>query len=190
MTHPPSSVPAEEPVVIEPYDPSWPGRFADLGAALRNALAETALRIDHIGSTAIPGLAAKPIIDIQISVASLERLGAFRVPLEELGYRFHPDNPDLTKRFFREPAGKRRTHVHVRELGCWSEQLALLFRDYLRTHPEDAKRYAELKYRLAAAYGHDREGYTEAKGPLIWDIVARAHVWSMKTGWRPGPSSA
>jgi GrpB-like predicted nucleotidyltransferase (UPF0157 family) len=190
MTDDPSVVPAEEPVVIVPYDSSWPGRFARLGTALRNALGATALRIDHIGSTAVPGLASKPVIDIQISVASLGPLDAYQVPLAGLGYRFHPDNPDLTKRFFREPAGERRTHIHVREIGSWSEQLALLFRDYLRAHAEDADRYAELKYRLAAAYGRDREGYTEAKGPLIWKIVANAHVWSMKTGWRPGPSSA
>jgi GrpB-like predicted nucleotidyltransferase (UPF0157 family) len=190
MTHHSSAVPADEPVVIVPYDPLWPARFTRLGTALREALGQTALRIDHIGSTAVAGLAAKPVIDIQISVASLEPLESYRAPLEALGYRFHPDNPDLTKRFFREPVGERRTHVHVRTIGCWSEQLALLFRDYLRAHPLDAERYAELKYRLAAAYGDDRHGYTEAKGPLIWQIVASAHVWSMKTGWRPGPSSA
>jgi GrpB-like predicted nucleotidyltransferase (UPF0157 family) len=190
VTRHPSAAPAEEPVVIVPYDPSWPGRFATLGAALRDTLDATALRIDHIGSTAVPGLAAKPVIDIQISVVSLEPLDAYLIPLEELGYRFHPDNPDLTKRYFREPAGELRTHIHVRAIGSWSEQLALLFRDHLRTHPEDAERYAELKYELAAAYGRDRLGYTEAKGPLIWQIVARAHVWSMQTGWQPGPSSA
>jgi GrpB-like predicted nucleotidyltransferase (UPF0157 family) len=190
VIHQSSAARAEEPVVIVPYDPSWPGRFARLGSALRNALGETALRIEHIGSTAVPGLAAKPVIDIQVSVASLEPLEAYRIPLERLGYCFHANNPDLTKRFFREPPGERRTHVHVREIGSWSEQLALLFRDYLRAHPADAARYAELKYRLAAAYGRDREGYTEAKGPLIWEIVASAHAWSMETGWKPGPSSA
>jgi GrpB-like predicted nucleotidyltransferase (UPF0157 family) len=179
-----------EPVIITPYDPAWPGRFARLGASLRGALGEIALRIDHIGSTAVPGLAAKPIIDIQISVAAFEPVDAFRVPLEGLGYRFRPKNPDLTKRYFREPAGEPRTHIHVREMGSWSEQLALLFRDYLRTHPEDAAEYAAQKHRLAAAHGRDRHDYTEAKGPLIWQIVARAHGYSMQVGWRPGPSSA
>jgi GrpB-like predicted nucleotidyltransferase (UPF0157 family) len=190
VIHHSSEVPVHEPIVIVPYDPDWPERFATLGTALRDALGETALRIDHIGSTAVPGLAAKPVIDIQISVASLEPLDAYRFPLEKLGYRFHPDNPDLTKRYFREPIGERRTHVHVRQAGSWSEQLALLFRDYLRVRPVDVERYAELKYQLAVAYGNDREGYTEAKGPLIWELVARAHVWSQETGWQPGPSTA
>jgi GrpB-like predicted nucleotidyltransferase (UPF0157 family) len=181
--------PLPEPVIITPYDPGWPAHFARLGASLRQALGEIALRIDHIGSTAVPGLAAKPIVDIQISVAAFDPVDAFRVPLEGLGYRFRPENPDLTKRYFREPAGEPRTHIHVREMGSWSEQLALLFRDYLRSHPEDAAEYAALKYRLAAAHDRDRHGYIEAKGPFIWRIVARAHVYSMQVGWRPGPSS-
>lgn len=190
MMHRSSEMQIQEPVVIVPYDPGWPNRFFDLGAALRRTLGEIALRIDHIGSTAVPGLAAKPVIDIQIAVASLEPQDSYRIPLEGLGYHFRPDNPDLTKRYFREPMGEPRTHIHVREAGSWSEQLALLFRDYLRDHSEDADVYAERKYRLAATYGCDRQGYTDAKGPLIWQIVARAHVWSQQVGWRPGPSSA
>jgi GrpB-like predicted nucleotidyltransferase (UPF0157 family) len=185
-----SEMHGQEPVVIVTYDPEWPKRFDALGAALRRALGEIALRIDHIGSTAVPGLAAKPVIDIQISVSLLEPLHAYRISLEQMGYRFQPDNPDLTKRYFREPVGEPRTHIHVREAGGWPEQLALLFRDYLCAHPKDAERYADLKFRLAATYGTDREGYTEAKGPLIWQIVARAHAWSQQTGWRPGPSGA
>ena len=180
----------EERVVIVPYDPEWPALFSQLGAALRKALGETALRIDHIGSTAIRGLAAKPIIDIQISVRAFEPLDAFRHPIESLGFVFQPENPELTKRYFREAPGERRTHIHVRRAGSWAEQFALLFRDYLRTHDEDAKRYVELKYRLAEQYGEDREGYTEAKGPFIWEIMVKANAWSQETGWEPGPSDA
>src|SRR5262249_11057136 len=121
---------------IVPYDPAWPERFRTLGAALREALGEVALRIDHIGSTSVPGLDAKPIVDIQISVASFEPLDSFRLPIEALGYVFRADNTDLAKRYFREPPGTPRTHIHVRRAGSWSEQFALLFRDYLRTHPE------------------------------------------------------
>jgi GrpB-like predicted nucleotidyltransferase (UPF0157 family) len=99
-----------------------------------------ALRIDHIGSTAVPGLAAKPIVDIQISVPAFEPLDAFRVPLVQLGYVFRADNQERTKRYFREPPGDRRTHIHVRRAGSFSEQLALLFRDFMRTHPEWAQR--------------------------------------------------
>lgn len=143
-------------VIIVPYDPAWPHRFSHLGRALRAGLGATALRIDHIGSTSIPGLDAKPIIDLQISVASLEPLDIYRPPIECLGYVFRADNPERTKRYFREAPGTRRTHIHVRRAGSWAEQFALLFRDYLRNHAADAHRYAQLKYRLAATYRHDR----------------------------------
>jgi GrpB-like predicted nucleotidyltransferase (UPF0157 family) len=118
-----------DPIVIVPYDPLWPERFLELGVALRQALGETALRIDHIGSTAIPGLDAKPIIDVQISVVSFKPLHAYRIPIESLGFVFRANNPDLTKRYFREGPGRRRTHIHVRRVGSWAEQGALLFRD-------------------------------------------------------------
>ena len=177
-------------VVILPYDPEWPHLFTRLGADLRSALGDVALRIDHIGSTAIAGLAAKPIIDVQISVAVFEPLGAFRVPIEGLGFVYRANNPDLTKRYFREPAGDRRTHIHVRRAGSWPEQFALLFRDYMRTHEEDAQRYAELKHRLAEQYGEDRLGYTDAKCPFIWEIMMKADKWNQETGWEPGPSDA
>jgi len=180
----------KDKVIISPYDPQWPELFSRLGAALRNALGQTALRIDHIGSTAIPGLDAKPIIDIQISVASFEPLEAYRLPLESLGYVFRADNPDRTKRYFREAPGQRRTHIHVRRAGSLAEQFALLFRDYLRAHPDEAKQYATLKYSLAEKYPVDREAYTEAKGLFIWEVMVKANEWSQETGWEPGPTDA
>lgn len=175
-------------VVIVPYDPEWPVLFQQLGLALRGALGPTALRIDHIGSTSIVGLAAKPVIDVQISVAEFEPLDLYRLPLEKLGYVFRANNPELTKRYFRERPGDRRTHIHVRRLGSWAEQFALLFRDYLRAHDEDAQAYAKLKYDLAEKYRDDRQGYTEAKAPFIWEIMAKADRWSQDIGWKPGPS--
>jgi GrpB-like predicted nucleotidyltransferase (UPF0157 family) len=179
-----------ERVFISPYDAEWPEIFSKLGAALRNALGAAALRIDHIGSTSIPGLAAKPIIDVQISVARLEPVAPYRSPLESLGYVFRSDNPERTKRYFREKPGERRTHIHVRRAGSWAEQFALLFRDYMRTHREDAERYADLKYRLAEQYGDDRHGYTEAKAAFTWEVMVKADKWSQNTGWEPGPSEA
>jgi GrpB-like predicted nucleotidyltransferase (UPF0157 family) len=174
-----------ERVVIVPYDPEWPILFSKLGIAFRKALSSTALRIDHIGSTAVPGLDSKPIIDIQISVPELEPVDLYRTPIEVLGFIYRADNTDLTKRYFREGAGKRRTHIHVRRAGSWSEQFALLFRDYLRANKEEANKYAEVKYRLAEKYGEDREGYTEAKGEIIWEIMQRADNWSKRVGWQP-----
>ena len=180
----------EDRVIITPYDPAWPEMFARLGATLRQALGDVALRIDHIGSTSIPGLAAKPVIDVQISVASFEPLDAFRIPLEGLGLVFRSKNPDLTKRYFREAPEQRRTHIHVRRMGSWPQQFALLFRDYMRIHNEDAARYAALKYKLAEQYGEDGLGYTDAKAPLIWEIMTRADEWGQSIGWEPGSSDA
>jgi GrpB-like predicted nucleotidyltransferase (UPF0157 family) len=170
------------------YDPRWPALFVAQASTLRRGLGDVALRIDHIGSTAVPGLAAKPIIDVQISVAAFEPLDAFRPPLEGLGYVFREDNAERTKRYFREPPGGRRTHIHVRRAGSFSEQLALLFRDFGRAHPHWAQRYAELKVELAVRYARDRRGYTDAKRPFTWQALAAADNWAQRTGWTPGPS--
>jgi GrpB-like predicted nucleotidyltransferase (UPF0157 family) len=188
----PQQAAGSDPVIVAPYDPRWPDEFARLGAALRDALGDVALRIDHIGSTAVPGLAAKPILDVQISVAAFEPLDAFRLPLERLGLVFRANNPDRTKRYFRlhDATGVRLAHVHVRIAGSWSEQKDLLFRDYMRAHPADAERYGALKQRLAQAYGSDRVGYTDAKSAFVWETMGRAHEWSMAVGWSPGPSDA
>jgi GrpB-like predicted nucleotidyltransferase (UPF0157 family) len=175
---------------IVPYDPRWRELFLQLGTETRNVFQETAPRIDHIGSTSVPGLDAKPVIDIQISVIAFEPLECYRLPLESLGYVFRSQNPDRTKRYFRESPGQRRTHIHVRLLGSWSEQQALLFRDYLRVHPVDARRYAALKYSLAERYREDRVAYVDAKAPFIWEILQKANQWSQEVGWMAGSTDA
>jgi len=175
-------------VRIVHYDSAWPHLFRERAERLRRALGDVALRIDHIGSTSVPGLPAKPIIDIQISVATFEPLDAYRLPLESLGYVFRSANPERTKRFFREAPGERREHVHVRKAGSWGEQFALLFRDYMRSHQMEAAAYAELKRELAQQYREERHVYTDAKGPFIWDVMRRANDWSQDVGWEPGPS--
>jgi GrpB-like predicted nucleotidyltransferase (UPF0157 family) len=178
------------PVDVVAYDPEWPERFRRLAAPLRAALGDAALRIDHIGSTSVPGLDAKPIIDVQISVARLEPMQPYRVPLERVRYRWRQDNPDLTKRYFREAEGEPRTHIHVREAGSLPEQLALVFRDDLRVHDEDARAYAVLKHALAATHRDDRIAYTDAKDPFVWEVMKRASRWTQDVGWRAGPSDA
>jgi GrpB-like predicted nucleotidyltransferase (UPF0157 family) len=169
-----------------------PHLFARQGGDLRAALGRVAVRIDHIGSTAVPGLVAKPVIDIQISVTAFEPLTGYRLPLERLGYVFRADNTERTKRYFREAPGARRTHIHVRQVGSFSEQFALLFRDFLRTHPEVATQYSELKTTLAHQYQgvEERHAYTKAKGPFIWNVMAQADRWAQQTGWTPGSSDA
>jgi GrpB-like predicted nucleotidyltransferase (UPF0157 family) len=175
---------------IADYDPAWPGRFAGLAGGLRAALGPVAERIDHIGSTAVPGLAAKPIIDIQISVAALEPVAPFRQPLEHLGYVYRADNTERTKRYFREPPGSPRTHLHVRRTGSFSEQFPLLLRDYLRARPQASADYQAVKQRLAARHRHDRHAYADAKVPYFWELIRRADEWAQQAGWEPGPSDA
>ncbi|CAG7650448.1 Dephospho-CoA kinase [Paenibacillus solanacearum] len=177
-----------DPVVIVPYNAEWPQLFREIGERLRTSLGGTAIRIDHIGSTSIPGLDAKPVIDIQVSVAQLKPLDSIITAMEATGYRYRADNPDLTKAYFREMPGGRRTHIHVRRAGSWPEQTALMFRDYLRLHPDDAAAYAEEKRRLAERYRDNRGAYVDAKDPIIWTIIHKAALWSQRTGWLPGPS--
>jgi GrpB-like predicted nucleotidyltransferase (UPF0157 family) len=179
-----------EPVVIVDYDPTWPALFAELGAAMRAVLPDSAVRIDHIGSTSVPGLAAKPIIDVQVSVPSFQPDEAFRTPLQDMGLVYRSDNVELTKRYFREAPGRRRTHVHVRQLGSFSQQLPLLFRDYLRHHDDAAAAYADVKRRCALEYRYDRSAYLEAKDRFVWEIIRQADRWAQRTGWSCGPSDA
>ncbi|WP_024755978.1 GrpB family protein [Streptomyces exfoliatus] len=179
-----------EPVQIVPYDPAWPAMFAGSGERLRAALGDAALRIDHIGSTSVPGLAAKPVIDIQISVASLEPADPFLDPLTGMGLVHRADNAERTKRYFREPPGLPRTHVRVRQLGGFSQQFPLLFRDYLRCHAAAAAEYAAAKRRFAAEFRTDRAGYVRAKGAVVWEAVRHADAWAQHTGWVPGHTDA
>ena len=128
--------------VIEPYSDRWPREFSRIGRALRGVLGERALRIDHIGSTSVPGLAAKDTIDVQVTVADLPDANL----LAGAGYREFapvrdhrpPDAPygedDWAKRLFNEPPDERRANIHVRVEGRANQRYALLFRDYLRTH--------------------------------------------------------
>lgn len=179
-----------EMVEIWPYDASWRQEFEAIGKGIRETAGKVALRIDHIGSTSIEDLGAKPVIDIQISVAALEPMDGFHGPLTMLGYVWRKDNPERTKRYYRESPGMRRTHIHVRVHGSWHEQFALLFRDYLRGHVEDRHRYEAEKRRLAERFRFERDKYTDAKDEIFWEIMQRADRWAAATGWQPGASDA
>jgi GrpB-like predicted nucleotidyltransferase (UPF0157 family) len=177
-------------VRIADYDRAWPLRFAELGGRLRSVLGSVAIRIDHIRSTSVPGLAAKPVVDIQISVVRLDPVQPFCLPLQRLGFVYRSDNPELTKRYFREPPGHPRTHIHIRRAGSFSEQFPLLFRDFLRADSQAAADYEAAKRHLADRYRLDRHGYTTAKDAIAWDVVRRADDWAQRTGWEPGRSDA
>lgn len=161
----------KEPVIVEPYNDNWPSLFNELRNQIIKQIGPYINRVDHIGSTSVVGLAAKPIVDIQISVSDFEHMEPIRTGLAALGYQYRSDNGDLTKRYFRESSGMRRTHIHIRQSGSWSEQFNLLFRDYLREHEEAKNQYATVKNKLAKQYRNDREQYVEAKTEIIWDII-------------------
>jgi GrpB-like predicted nucleotidyltransferase (UPF0157 family) len=190
---------------IVPPSPAWPAAFRAIGAALRESLGPLALRIDHIGSTSVPGLAAKDVIDVQVTVAALD-LPALAPGFLGAGFVPAPDNPrhdhrppgdistddDWAKLYFHPVPGAfggRRIHMHVRAAGRANQRYALLFRDYLRAHPSAADAYAELKRRLAAL-GLDTAVYAEVKDPACDLIMHAAEPWAARTGWQPGPSDA
>jgi GrpB-like predicted nucleotidyltransferase (UPF0157 family) len=164
---------------IVDYDPRWPLLFDEEARRLRAVLDPSLIvGLEHFGSTAIPGLSAKPIIDILIAVRSLAAAQApFVEALRKLDYVYWADNPKQDRLFFVKgmpPFGSKRSHhVHVTELhGEMWQRLA--FRDYLRAHPEEAGAYARLKRRLAAEHLTDREAYTDAKSAYVEGVMRKA----------------
>lgn len=162
-------------VLVVEYDPHWPDLFVQEAERVRAVLGQV-IAIEHFGSTAVPGLAAKPILDLLVEVRSLEEARDAVPALAELGYAFWADNPDTDRLFFVKglpPNGPRTHHLHIVEPGnpLWKR---LLFRDYLRLHPEEAARYAALKRALAVRFPTDREGYTQAKTEYIEQVMQKA----------------
>lgn len=160
-------------IPLEPYDPDWPSRFATELRLLAPLFGEGSVRIEHVGSTAVPGLVAKPIIDIMVGLTSLAEAEALIDPLRSVGYHYVPEYeaqiPD--RRYFRKPHIRPRTHhLHCVVLGSQSWTRTLLFRDYLRNDPEVAAAYAHLKSELAMS--HSKRDYTAAKGPFIESVIA------------------
>lgn len=169
------------PIVIADYDQRWPSIYAEESKRILEAAGEWLLGIEHVGSTSVPGLAAKPIVDIMPGLRSLDDAGPVIRALEEIGYQYIPDYEDELpeRRYFVRPPGrgyrhKRQFHIHAVETTSQFWRRHLAFRDYLRLHPETAAEYAALKRRLADEYGSDREGYTEAKTGFITRIESLA----------------
>jgi GrpB-like predicted nucleotidyltransferase (UPF0157 family) len=168
-----------EKLSIETYSAEWPAMFARERARIANRLGTVALRIDHNGSTSVPGLAAKPVIDIQISVRSLAPMDVYKKPLTEIGYTHVPHADDTFCPFFHRPSVWPHTHhVHVVASGGEEERRTLVFRDYLRDHADARAEYERLKRALAAqTAAHDaqaRESYANAKTAFIERTIATA----------------
>ncbi len=156
-------------------DPSWPVRFEREAVAIHEVLGDLVVRIDHVGSTAVPGLTAKPVIDIQIAVTSMVPRAAYVEPLVASGFRWVLDPWDDTHEYFsRDDGGERTVQLHVCAAGSEWERRHLVFRDRLRAHPEDAAAYGALKQELAAAHPNDLVTYTDEKGAFIRSVEAKA----------------
>ena len=166
-----------EPVRLVPYDPAWPAAFERERARLDAALPGVFLELQHVGSTAVPGMPAKPVIDIVAGAATMERVAALVATVCGAGYTTSAAfNATLHDRrwFMRWADGRRTHHLHLTVRGgdFWRAQLG--FRDALRASPALAARYAALKARLALEHAHDREAYTDAKAAFVRAVLARA----------------
>lgn len=167
-------------VKIVDYNPKWPILFEDEKSLILDAIGHIIARVEHIGSTAVSNLGAKPIIDIMVAVNSLKDAEKCIKPLQKLGYEYIPKHevsiPE--RRYFRKgkPPKEQHYHMHMVELKSWFWKKHLLFRNYLRNNPEAAQEYLNLKERLALNYRSGREGYTEAKTSFIESIVAKAEA--------------
>lgn len=184
---PSAARPGTEPVEVLPYDEAWPRAFVEWRARLDRALGGAAVRIEHVGSTAVPGLAAKPVLDVQVSVEDVAAEAAYVPAIESAGLLLR--SRDQGHRYFRPPAGTARSiHVHVCDAGSEWEREHLLFRDFLRAHGEAAAAYDRLKRQLAERYPDDRLAYTDAKTAFILDRLEEAERWAERTGWSLPPN--
>lgn len=196
-------------IPVVPYQPRWADQFTDFAHKLRESFGRTAHRIDHIGSTAVEGLAAKSVIDIQVTVASLSVVPDVSPGVIAQGFIFleaiDSDRPppwetdareEWRKAYFRTPDGAPiRSHIHVRERGRRNQRYALLFRDYLRSSARARAAYGDFKLQLAAAVGHLSEPggtgpYLDLKDPMLDLIADAAESWALARGWDVDGSGA
>jgi GrpB-like predicted nucleotidyltransferase (UPF0157 family) len=185
-------------IEIVPYNEKWPREFCNIASRIKDAVGGHVLAVHHIGSTSVPGLAAKDVIDIQISVENLQ------VPLDEglVSIGFEPtqitsdhcpsgmtlSEEHLTKRYFRTP--DRRVHLHVRQCETFNQKYPILFRDYLRSNALSRDAYGEIKQQLSRYFPNNVDAYYNIKDPVCDLIISSALAWAEATGWRPGPCEA
>ena len=166
------------PITIEPYNPSWPVFYVKEKSRILETIGEMVVDIDHIGSTAVPGLSAKPIIDIMAGLRGSSDAEVCLPLLGELGYDDVTPEPEEDDWFYCLGKGSHSIgyHLHLVKAGSQFQERHILFRDYLRTNQEDARRYQVLKERLAFEYRDMREEYTNAKTEFIEAIIKEAKI--------------
>jgi GrpB-like predicted nucleotidyltransferase (UPF0157 family) len=196
-------------LAVIPYQSTWPKQFFAVARDIRSVVHDSALRIDHIGSTAVLGLCAKPVIDVQLTVHSLESQQLLSRQLQPIGLHFRPQNSEdrppvwdsqnpveWQKLYYRtEDDVAPRVQVHVREAGRRNQRYALLFRDFLRANSTAREAYALFKERLSLLVGHQSSAggtgpYLDMKDPVLDLIAEAAERWAATTSWSPAPSDA
>lgn len=190
--------PTSRPVQIVPYQSQWPQDFAVLKTQLQEAFGPLAQQIDHIGSTSVPGLAAKDIIDIQVSVTDLqapaladlltqlEASHSYRVrrDLQDELTGLPEDSPELKKYFIATLPPQRAANIHIRQIGKQNQRYALLFCAFLRENPAETQIYSLLKQRMATLFPESIEGYLYIKDPVMDLLYLQAEHWAKRTAWR------
>jgi GrpB-like predicted nucleotidyltransferase (UPF0157 family) len=168
------------PVIVLDYDPNWPGLFQSLRKRIADTLGDIAAAVEHVGSTAVPGLAAKPIIDIDVLLTFETMLPAAIERLASLGYIYRGDLGIPEREAFLAPASDPPHHLYVCPPCSAEFRRHVAFRDYLRAHPKDAKMYGDLKIALAERFREDRSAYNTAKGEFVTELTSRAIRYSEK----------
>jgi GrpB-like predicted nucleotidyltransferase (UPF0157 family) len=184
-------------VSIVPARPEWPQEFETVAGMLRGVAGDSIASVFHIGSTSVPGLAAKDVIDVQVSVVAESLIDPTLVAMDGGGFGIRPDihrdhavpgEPEdegsWTKGFANERRGERRANIHVRVAGRANHRYALLFRDYLRAHQDTAAANAAFKLKAAVLFAHDSDTYSDLKDPVCDLVYLPARRWAVETGWR------
>lgn len=194
----------KEPIKVVAPDPGWVDEGHRWAERTAEALGDLAMRVDHVGSTAVPGLPAKDVIDVQALVFRLDdpdiidrlKAAGFRHAADNVGDPPHPDTlpvlgeDDWRKLYFREPKGERRVHLHVRRNGAAGARNTFLLRDYLRDEEAARRDYGAFKQALAEKTKKDREAYQAIKAPFISTALRAAEGWAELTRWQPGAPDA
>ena len=172
--------PHDAPITLVPYDPKWPESYAREAERIRTALDQRALMIEHVGSTSVPGLTAKPIIDILVAVPDSSDEPSYVPLLEKAGYRLTVREPDWHQhRLFKGP--DTNINMHVFTVGSSEIERTIRLRDWLRNNPHDRKLYAETKQQLASQKWHYVQNYADAKSKVIEAILSRAQASAKET---------
>jgi GrpB-like predicted nucleotidyltransferase (UPF0157 family) len=162
---------------LVPYDPEWPASYARSANQIVEALGDKVLRLEHVGSTSVPGLSAKPIIDIVLAVADSADESTYVAPLEARGYVLRIREPDwFEHRLLKAPGGAG--NLHVFSFGCSEIDAMVAFRDWLRTHADDRRLYEDTKRELAARIWRHTQDYADAKSDVVRAIMARVRARS------------